>query len=447
MLSLQKTIYSLEESAQSQVIERLIKIEERVGTLRSTGIMTDATLRDYYGEKRFEQVAESNAIEGSTLSVGETELAVLKGVTISGHDPAYARDAIALDAALTKIAEIARIKDRPTDISQLREIHALILGDRKGAGVFRNEEIIITGSSHQPPRNWSEIMDHMERWEQWSLKNAELPAPIRSLILHAWLTHIHPYIDGNGRVARAIGNLELIRGGYPPIIIKKKERDRYIDALGESDYAGDIRSFAELVFERIEGALIGLESSARRKQDYNPIIERLRAQQEQQLKIWSTSVMQLADIIKYKISSKIEELGGKCTIKNFDALDLVDYISLSNNSSVARSWAFIVTVTIPGFEKFEKLAYIINRSQLMRKSFKDQGGPSIQWSSPNPTGFPKWIADGEKFPSCVEASTSPVDGNEWFVRNSQDKITKIGTMNLAENLANSLLNAILEKSE
>ncbi|NYG32641.1 hypothetical protein [Sphaerotilus montanus] len=184
MLSLQKTIYSLEESAQSQVIERLIKIEERVGTLRSTGIMTDATLRDYYGEKRFEQVAESNAIEGSTLSVGETELAVLKGVTISGHDPAYARDAIALDAALTKIAEIARIKDRPTDISQLREIHALILGDRKGAGVFRNEEIIITGSSHQPPRNWSEIMDHMERWEQWSLKNAELPAPIRSLILH-----------------------------------------------------------------------------------------------------------------------------------------------------------------------------------------------------------------------------------------------------------------------
>ncbi|WP_218897747.1 Fic family protein [Sphaerotilus montanus] len=265
--------------------------------------------------------------------------------------------------------------------------------------------------------------------------------------MHAWLTHIHPYIDGNGRVARAIGNLELIRGGYPPIIIKKKERDRYIDALGESDYAGDIRSFAELVFERIEGALIGLESSARRKQDYNPIIERLRAQQEQQLKIWSTSVMQLADIIKYKISSKIEELGGKCTIKNFDALDLVDYISLSNNSSVARSWAFIVTVTIPGFEKFEKLAYIINRSQLMRKSFKDQGGPSIQWSSPNPTGFPKWIADGEKFPSCIEASTSPVDGNEWFVRNSQDKITKIGTMNLAENLANSLLNAILEKSE
>jgi hypothetical protein len=87
--------------------------------LRQTGELTEQTLRNYYGEKRFEQVAESNAIEGSTLSVGETELAVLKGVTITGHDPAYARDAIALDKALNRIAELARQAEPPIGIEQV----------------------------------------------------------------------------------------------------------------------------------------------------------------------------------------------------------------------------------------------------------------------------------------------------------------------------------------
>ena len=103
MFDLERTPYSLEDEAKTQVKQRLDGIEERVQLLRRAGTLTDQTLRDYYGEKRFEQVAESNAIEGSTLSVGETELAVVKGITISGHDPAYAKDAIALDRALNRI--------------------------------------------------------------------------------------------------------------------------------------------------------------------------------------------------------------------------------------------------------------------------------------------------------------------------------------------------------
>ena len=251
MFNLEESPYSLCEDAAKQVHQQLAKIEERVALLRHTGTLTEQTLRDYYGEKRFEQVAESNAIEGSTLSVGETELAVLKGVTITGHDPAFVRDAIALDKALSKIAEMARQAEPQTGITHLKEIHSLLLGDRPSAGVFRRERVIIRGSRHTPPKTWEQVMDQMEQWEAWSLANPLLPGPIRSVILHAWLTHIHPFIDGNGRTARAIGNLELIRAGYPPIIIKRVERDRYIDALGESDDGGDIRSFLELVLDRV----------------------------------------------------------------------------------------------------------------------------------------------------------------------------------------------------
>ena len=125
MFNLKATPYILDETASAQVKARLEAIEERVSLLRRNGTLTEQTVRDYYGEKRFEQVAESNAIEGSTLSAGETELAVLKGITITGHDPAFTKDAMALDRALTRITEIARDTTYPTNIQQLHEVHAL----------------------------------------------------------------------------------------------------------------------------------------------------------------------------------------------------------------------------------------------------------------------------------------------------------------------------------
>ena len=270
MFNLETTPYSLDSEATLEVQKRLKLIEEQVDLLRQQGTLTPQTLRDYYGEKRFEQVAESNAIEGSTLSTGETELAVAQGITITGHAPEFLQDAIALDKALSRITELAR-EDVATNISQLQEVHGLLLGGRPGAGIFRRERVMIRGSQHTPPKTWEAVMQQMEDWSRWSLANKSLPAPIRACVMHAWLTHIHPYIDGNGRTSRAIGNLELIRAGYPPIIIKKKERDRYIDALAQSDAGGDIRSFMDLIFDRLEDALTGLELSARKKQGYHQL--------------------------------------------------------------------------------------------------------------------------------------------------------------------------------
>ena len=158
MFNLDATPYFLDNRASEQVKERLHAIEERVTLLRRSGTLSEQTIKDYYGEKRFEQVAESNAIEGSTLSAGETELAVLKGITITGHDPAFAKDAMALDRALTRITEIARNTEHPTDIQQLHEVHALLLGDRPGAGIFRRERVTIRGAKHTPPKTWEQII-------------------------------------------------------------------------------------------------------------------------------------------------------------------------------------------------------------------------------------------------------------------------------------------------
>lgn len=443
MFNLEMTPYLLDDVASRQVRARLSAIEERVSLLRHSGTLTEQTVRDYYGEKRFEQVAESNAIEGSTLSVGETELAVVKGITITGHDPAFARDAVALDRALSRIAELARDTSKPTDIGQLHEVHALLLGERSGAGIFRKERVTISGSRHTPPKTWTEIMAQMEHWQKWSVENLTLPAPIRCAVLHAWLTHIHPYIDGNGRTSRAIGNLELIRAGYPPIIIKKKERDRYIEALSESDEGGDIRSFMELVFDRIEGGLTGLEQSAKRQQGYSPIVEKIRLQQEKQLNIWQTSVKLLSSIIEHRVVQSLEQVGGTCVITTFDdPLDIDDYIQVCAGHSVSRSWAFTVRIDVPGLPKLEKLAYIGHRSARMYQSLGQQGGPSLYWSRKNPQGFPKWINDGNSSPFALEVTSKVGNGDEWFARRIDDSIDRVQTTDLAGRIADALVQQV-----
>jgi predicted nucleotidyltransferase/fido (protein-threonine AMPylation protein) len=275
-LALTGTPYGLSVASETVLLARLDRIREREGLLRSQGFLSTGAVRAFCEATRFEQVAESNALEGSTLSVEDTEQAVLCASTFTGHDPGFVRDAIALDRALRRMVELATETNAPTDIAQIHEIHALLLGDRPGAGLFRKERVLIRGSRHTPPKTWEAVMRQMETLQAWSREHAGLPAPLRSMVLHAWLTHVHPYIDGNGRLGRAMGNLELIRGGYPPIIIRKqRDRPRYIAALGESD-AGGIGAFAGMILERVDSSLFELKwraqdgASSRRSPPLDP---------------------------------------------------------------------------------------------------------------------------------------------------------------------------------
>jgi Fic family protein len=440
MLNLEGTPYLLDSDSEREIVEQIKKLEERVETLRSSGQLTPETLVNYYGARKFEQVAESNAIEGSTLSVGETELAVLKGITTTGHDPAFVKDAISLEKALVRLAVMAKDKEQITNHTQVRELHEIIMGDRPGGGVFRDEEVRIRGAAHKPPKTWKDVMDAMDQWNDWSVRNSSLPSIVRGTILHAWLAHIHPFIDGNGRSARALTNLELVRSGYPPIIIRKKERDRYIDSLAESDAGGDIRSFFELIIERAEGALIGLELSAKQKQDYNPVIAKIKMRQENNLRIWETSVSLLTRTIEHYLTDLVEQVGGSIYIREFESpLDLEDYIGLIQRKSVSKTWCFIVNVAIPGIEKLERLAYISFRQPQLFHHMGNMGGPVIYWSKKNPNGYPKWITDENNTPYCTEMTTEEGIGDLWSARMIDCSIVKLSTTELAKNIAHSLV--------
>ncbi len=440
MLNLKNSPYILDTIAESEISVQIQQLEERVDLLRRSGTLTNETLATYYGEKRFEQVAESNAIEGSTLDVGETELAVMKGITITGHDPGFIRDARALDRALQRMTEMAKEIKSPTNIEQLLELHSLVLGERPSAGTFRNEPIRIRGSEHHPPKYWKEIINEMEVWEAWSETNQDAPAILRAIVLHAWLVHIHPFLDGNGRTARAITNLELIRSGYPPIIIKKKERDRYIESLSESDSAGDLRAFFELLMARIDGSLVGLENSARQKQGYSPIQEKIRRRQEQQLKVWDASVHLLVEAVNHFVHEEIEPIGGNVFIKEFESpLELDDYIALCERKTAQRSWVFITNLGIPGMPKQVRLAYLGFRTPTMFHELGDEGGPSIFWSQKNEKGYPKWLNTEDQAPFAAEITTKQGAGDAWFARLADNSVSKLTTTDLAKKIAKSLI--------
>lgn len=256
-ISLDGSPYSLEETG-GRVWQEAAEIHERVDKLREQGRLSEQTLRAYFGDTRFRQIAESNAIEGSTLSVEETELAVMKGVTITGHDPAYTKDAVNLSKALDRMVELAG-DGSPATLDQVKELHTLILGEAPGAGLFRSQPVRIAGSAHRPPVSWRDVMSAMEDWETWSVSNKNSRALPRAAVLHTWLTRIHPFTDGNGRTARAVMNLELIRAGLPSIIIRRKDRLRYCEALAESDLGGGLGPVFELILARTEDALRDLE--------------------------------------------------------------------------------------------------------------------------------------------------------------------------------------------
>ncbi len=442
MIDLRGTPYSIDGDAERSLSKDLNDLAERVELLRRAGTLTDETLALYYGEKRFEQVAESNAIEGSTLSVGETELAVMKGVTISGHDPGYSRDAQTLFEAIMRLAELARTR-KPTDNLEIKELHEIILGDRPGAGMFRKDEVRISGSKHRPPRTWTEVMSQMEHLEAWSQSNPSMPAVVRSVVLHAWLTHIHPFIDGNGRTARAIGNLELIRAGYPPIIIRRrKDRDRYIEALAASDDAGNLAFMFDLVMSRIDDSLRDLERAAGKAQGYDLVAARVRRAQEGRLAIWQAAVNLLVELISFHLHQRLDSTGAKLNIPHYrDTLTVDEYVALCEYRPIGGSWLFRIDCGAPALRPVVRLAWAGFRSLALRQRLPEDSppGPALFWSVPNPNGYPPWIQTESDAPGGAELIL--VD-EKWVVRRAH-QIRTVTSRELAELIAADIVNALL----
>jgi len=189
----------------------------------------------------------SNAIEGNTLTLLETKV-VLEGITVGGKTLREHFEAINHRNAIYYVEDIIK-KLEPFSEWQIRNIHQLILKniDDDNAGRYRQRNILISGATTSPP-DYTSLNDKMAQFVNWYNSEAGQLHPIeRAAKMHADFVSIHPFIDGNGRTSRLLMNLELMKAGYPPCVIKVENRLAYYDALDQWVAHGKTEPFIQLV--------------------------------------------------------------------------------------------------------------------------------------------------------------------------------------------------------
>lgn len=183
-----------------------------------------------------EWIYNSNAIEGSTLTLRETQLILETGLTIGGKSLREHFEVINHKEAIEYVDMLAA-GDEPVTPFHVRQIHKLVLTriDDENAGQYRNLPVRIGGTGYQPPDAW-EVPRLMAEWGDWLHGSAQALYPVtRAGLAHHRLVAIHPFIDGNGRTGRLVMNLLLLRDGYPPTIILQVNRRQYYRVLTQAD--------------------------------------------------------------------------------------------------------------------------------------------------------------------------------------------------------------------
>ena len=218
--------------------------------LRSLSCGALAQLQKHYD---VELTFTSNAIEGNTLTLRETAEVIEHGITVGGKSLRDHLEAVDHYEAVQWMRALAA-QTAAFDEAAVCELHRRIVARSQPgiAGLYSTFPRRIAGSSVVFP-NPAKIPALMEEFGAW-LK-AEPATPATAFDAHFRLTAIHPFSDGNGRAARLLMNLVLIRAGYPPIAVRPEDRKTYLDALERRSLAGDLRPFQTLMFERLDATL------------------------------------------------------------------------------------------------------------------------------------------------------------------------------------------------
>ncbi len=212
----------------------------------------------------------SNHIEGNTLTYGETMLLLIFDKTTGDHELREYEEMKAHDVAIHMVKEWAKNKSRDLTEADIRELNKIIL-----VQPYWKDAITAEG---QPTRRLIKVGEYKEHPNSVRLKNGEIfqyaspfetPLKMAELLkgyrkegdnpdnvlllvskFHYEFVEIHPFDDGNGRVARLIANYILMKFGTPPIIVKANEKEKYLTALNKAD-TGDIGAFHEYMADQV----------------------------------------------------------------------------------------------------------------------------------------------------------------------------------------------------
>ena len=325
----------------------------RIREMRNVGRLTPEVLRHIRRYFRIKNIYHSNAIEGNLLDVGETRQVVESGLTIAGKPLKDQAEAKNLGHALDFLEQLASGSE-PISFHDIRQIHMLILQgiDDANAGAYRKVDVKISGSDYEPPAPM-DVGPQMQDFIGWlGPASLDLSDDViqTSAACHAWFAQIHPFVDGNGRAARILMNLVLMRSGYPIAVITREDRSRYYDALEESQ-SSDLTPFIVLLLESIEETLEEYETAADEQRAQIEWAESLASrfsQREQtrarnEYEVWR-SAMDLLFNHYQQLVDQLDESAvlARVFINNFGMLPFEKYLALKQRQSAKRTWFFRV---------------------------------------------------------------------------------------------------------
>lgn len=235
---------------EEKTYERILRKREALDKLRP---FNQGALHKLQETFRVDMTYNSNAIEGNSLSLSETKLVLEEGITIGGKSLKEHLEVMNHSKAIDLVESLVN-KHEITE-NDVLNIHAIIL-DRinpQNAGFYRIGGVRISGTDYVPPKA-AKVPELMK--EVYLLLNNKSGEVIETAaIIHQKFVDIHPFIDGNGRTARLLLNLYLMRNGYQPVILLRAERKKYIRTIMEGQLENNYAPFANFVAKAIERSL------------------------------------------------------------------------------------------------------------------------------------------------------------------------------------------------
>ena len=236
-------------------LEQIDKLKGWLDSLRPLSPIIIEELKKVY-DVRF--TYNSNAIEGNTLTQSETELVLSKGITVGGKTLQEHLEVIGHKEAIDYVETLAQ-QAQIIGEWKIKQIHNLILRKiaPEEAGRYPQLDVKVAGTNYLYPAHYliSQLMKDFVTW--LNLEEAQNLHPVEyATVAHYRFVSIHPFRDGNGRTARLLMNLLLLRAGYPIVIISNQQRNDYINAVvyGQSN-RDDASLLIDLVLDATKSSL------------------------------------------------------------------------------------------------------------------------------------------------------------------------------------------------
>jgi len=231
---------------------------------RLGGLPRPEEAQDIWRGLWFEEAHHSTAIEGNTLVLKQVEALLEQGRAVGNKELAEYNEvkgyADAADWVYNQAIRPAMSSGtRILTLTELRYVHEMAMTPvwdvrphpdatpREHPGAFREHEIRPFPGGMTPP-TWPLVPAEIDGWttkvNRLEARSAAFPEQLAEI--HAEFERIHPFLDGNGRTGRLVLNLLLVRLGYPPAIVYKRQRSQYLTALRRAD-SGDCGALGELL--------------------------------------------------------------------------------------------------------------------------------------------------------------------------------------------------------